>query len=519
MRRSVVIALILGSALWAALPAPAGAVPAFARRYGVSCSACHTSWPALNSTGMAFKLSGYRRLNGQDLKPTTPDIELGEGLLTIPSIPPFSLVGTAGWDTQWIDHRSFDASRAHQVGSSLDLNQANVFVASPLGDHLSTFFEFPFFETHAPGNDFPTGPSGANATQIPTSTGGGPNNRDIVFETESPTFELGKVMWNSLLPLGIAPPDVLNLKLGVDQLPTGFSSEANRLTVRGYMIYRRRALDLLSPVQTDDLLGDSADGLIRLGEPQIQVALNGIVVPFGPITDLGKPEVLSFDYEIGLTNGSNVGSDPNTEKDFFAHVGINFLGQRLGFFGYASPDIYDDNLRDNASIAFGGIMSGKQRANRMHSYGPDLTLSLEPLNIPVWSETQVLFNRESNPTGFDKSFSWWGGFSQLNARIPIRAKYLQWITAYGRYEWIRGDKFDDTGNGGVIGPAAAGGATGGAVRPREWQVVFGAQAFILENLKVIAEWSRHQFDNPESGGPTTSRLKDSFFTVRAAFGF
>ncbi|MFQ5829587.1 MAG: hypothetical protein ACE5JD_10605 [Candidatus Methylomirabilia bacterium] len=37
----------------------AWAVPAFARTYGLKCSACHTAWPALNATGRRFKETGY----------------------------------------------------------------------------------------------------------------------------------------------------------------------------------------------------------------------------------------------------------------------------------------------------------------------------------------------------------------------------------------------------------------------------------------------------------------------------
>ena len=499
--RSVQLALLIWISLLF-LSSPAWAVPAFARRYGVSCSTCHTSWPALNATGYAFKLSGYRRLNGFPMQPTTKDIDLAMGALSIPTIPPVALVAATGFDLQKIDRRADDGSTANQTGSSFDLDSVSLFLASPLGEHLSTFFEFPLFETHAPDNDFPTGPSGAQATDVNS-------RRDIQFETEVPGFEMGKVMWNSLLPEQILPPDSLNIKVGVDQLPLAFSPEANRLSIRPYLIYRRRALDLLSPVQTDDLLpNNEGDQLLRLGEPQIQVAVNGIFVPFGALTDLGKSEALSVDYEAGITNGSNNNSDPNTEKDVFGRLGMRWWGQRLGFFGYWSPDTYDDHQREDASITNGGIFSGRQVKNQFTSFGPDLTLSLEPLDIPVWLETQVLFNRESDPTGFSKSFSWWGGFTQLNGKVPVHARFLQWVTAYARYDWLHGDQFDDTGVGGVTGP----------VRPHEWQVVAGLQWYVLENLKVITEWSRREFTNNEST-PVHQRLTDNFFTVRAAIGF
>lgn len=522
MRRIAMIglALLTWSALFAMFSPPASAVPAFARRYGVACSTCHTAFPALNSTGLYFKLSGYRRLNGQDIKPTTQDIDLAMGALSMPSIPPAALTASAGFDSERIKRVAADGSRASQTGSSLDVNSATLFLATPLGKNLSTFFEFPLFETHAPAGDFPTGPSGVNATDVTSK-------RDISFEAEVPGFEIGKAMWNSLLP--ILPLDSLNIKAGVDQLPFAFSPEANRASVRGYLIYRRRALDLLSPAQTDSVLSssDEADRLNRLGEPQLQIALNGLVVPFGDVKDLGKPETFTVDYEVGVTNGSNISSDPNTEKDVFGHVAFGWYGQRLGFFGYWSPDIYDDNQRADAMLGVGGndfpVMSGRQLANRMHAFGPDLLLSLEPWDIPVWLETQVLFNRESDPTGFKKPFSWWGGFSQLNGRIPVNMPYLQWITAYARYEWLDGDRFNDIPAGGVTG----------IVRPHEIQVVGGLQWFILENMKIVTEYSRREFENhlpvataatigvglPPDVLPHHQNLTDDFFTVRAVFGF
>ena len=36
------------------------ALPAFARKYGLRCSACHESWPMLNYFGQEFKDNGYQ---------------------------------------------------------------------------------------------------------------------------------------------------------------------------------------------------------------------------------------------------------------------------------------------------------------------------------------------------------------------------------------------------------------------------------------------------------------------------
>lgn len=45
---------------------PAHALPAFARKYGLRCSACHESWPMLNYFGQKFKDNGYQLMNDKD---------------------------------------------------------------------------------------------------------------------------------------------------------------------------------------------------------------------------------------------------------------------------------------------------------------------------------------------------------------------------------------------------------------------------------------------------------------------
>ena len=45
---------------------PANALPAFARKYGLRCSACHESWPMLNFFGQKFKDNGYQLMNERD---------------------------------------------------------------------------------------------------------------------------------------------------------------------------------------------------------------------------------------------------------------------------------------------------------------------------------------------------------------------------------------------------------------------------------------------------------------------
>ena len=44
----------------------ATAIPAFARKYGLPCSACHTAWPELNAFGQRFRDNGYQLMNDRD---------------------------------------------------------------------------------------------------------------------------------------------------------------------------------------------------------------------------------------------------------------------------------------------------------------------------------------------------------------------------------------------------------------------------------------------------------------------
>src|ERR1700692_1717650 len=46
-------------------------IPAFARKYGLRCTACHEAWPVLNDFGRAFRDNGYQILLGKDDAVTT----------------------------------------------------------------------------------------------------------------------------------------------------------------------------------------------------------------------------------------------------------------------------------------------------------------------------------------------------------------------------------------------------------------------------------------------------------------
>src|SRR5271167_2708645 len=65
LRRSLAGSLLLLVLVFSCFQ-DAHALPAFARKYGLRCSACHESWPMLNYFGQKFKDNGYQLMNDRD---------------------------------------------------------------------------------------------------------------------------------------------------------------------------------------------------------------------------------------------------------------------------------------------------------------------------------------------------------------------------------------------------------------------------------------------------------------------
>ncbi|GAO35204.1 hypothetical protein SCT_0588 [Sulfuricella sp. T08] len=123
----------------------------------------------------------------------------------------------------------------------------------------------------------------------------------------------------------------------------------------------------------------------------------------------------------------------------------------------------------------------------------------------MWLENQLMYNRESNPTGFGQEFKWHGGFHQLNWQ-PSK----DYIT-YARYDYIKSDAFDDTSS-------TVNGHTGlTKSAPSERDIIVGLQHLVNANTKLVAEYRHHVFEDKATA--TSAQLKDDGFTLRAMFGF
>src|SRR5580700_10667239 len=70
------------------------AIPAFARKYGLPCSACHTAWPELNNFGQVFRDNGYQLMNDRD-----------SPIWQNPSYFPITFRITPNWHRESTDHQ------------------------------------------------------------------------------------------------------------------------------------------------------------------------------------------------------------------------------------------------------------------------------------------------------------------------------------------------------------------------------------------------------------------------------
>jgi hypothetical protein len=86
--RNLILGSLLALGLAAASPTDAEAIPAFARKYRVSCNLCHNPFPALTAFGEQFAGNGFRMAFDEEPRDT---IATGDDLLTLPSSLPLAM--------------------------------------------------------------------------------------------------------------------------------------------------------------------------------------------------------------------------------------------------------------------------------------------------------------------------------------------------------------------------------------------------------------------------------------------
>ena len=84
------------------------AIPAFARKYGLPCSACHTAWPELNNFGQVFRDNGYQLMNDRD-----------SPIWQNPSYFPITFRITPSWHRESTNNQQIDAVPGSGLGDGI----------------------------------------------------------------------------------------------------------------------------------------------------------------------------------------------------------------------------------------------------------------------------------------------------------------------------------------------------------------------------------------------------------------
>jgi hypothetical protein len=130
-RRSLVAGLLLACFFLCFSVTDAHALPAFARKYGLRCSACHEAWPMLNYFGQKFKDNGYQLMNDRDAP-----------IWQNPSYWPVTFRITPNWHRESSDKVAVDQSTSGQrqiTSTGFDLSGLDFHTGGTLEKNLSFY--------------------------------------------------------------------------------------------------------------------------------------------------------------------------------------------------------------------------------------------------------------------------------------------------------------------------------------------------------------------------------------------
>jgi hypothetical protein len=288
-------------------PAPAAAIPAFARKYGTSCQTCHSVFPKLNAFGEAFRLNGLRMPKETEAMLREKPVSLGAPAyrrLWPKAVWPGSIPGNLplAVNVQFADVTS-STTAGHAVKNDFQFPQeANLFAGGTLGDRISYFSELTFEDS----------PDGSVDAQI--------EHASIAFDS----------------PIG--PLNLLHIRLGklAPILDDGFHE---------MWLMTDAAIDPLFAYNPIGLRGGA--GLAEDISPtpiDLPAMVRGIEA-YGII----RHRLL---YVAGIANGiastSEGRFDANNAKDYYARVDYKFGGMGLDGFTGSEAVIPEHNWRDNS---------------------------------------------------------------------------------------------------------------------------------------------------------------------------
>ena len=285
---------------------PASAIPAFARKYNLPCSACHEAWPKLNNFGQVFRDNGYQLNNGKD-----------SPIWQSPAYFPITFRITPQW------HRE---STSNQEIDSLAGNATSPPIEKTLTTHG---FDLSGVDIWAAGTLF----KNISFSVLPSSD-----------STATFHFENAWVRFDNLLGSRWA-----NLKFGKFELDNMISEKRMLFLSNNGGFYQ---LYHFLPVREAAFVGSGTNPLnpgFGLGDNQLGIELAGH----------SGNSYTRYSLALLSSNDGNVGT-PNNSYDGFASVSQAFelgsLGlERFGAFAYFGQRPTNFNTTGGAAITGSGI--------------------------------------------------------------------------------------------------------------------------------------------------------------------
>ena len=284
----------------ALFPAPGQAIPVFARKYNLSCTTCHSAFPALNEFGEEFVKSNYRLPNWKD-----DTISGGDDKLALPKSVPLALRVQAYVQNR--EAKTIDVNTGEEVSANTDIQAPyliKLLSSAPLSDHISYYFYAIFAE------------KGGNGEVIVEDAW---FSYDDLFKTE------------------------VGMMLGQYQVSDLMFPRETRLTFQDFMVYRMAGLTYDRGVQFGREFGPVD---LSLG----WVNGNGIEQNY----TINSPGYKRPDHLFDNDNG----------KAFYGRLGADAGSVNIGLFGYSGsqknvipPD--QSGTRDTPKLAYGIDLSGK----------------------------------------------------------------------------------------------------------------------------------------------------------------
>jgi len=284
------------------IPAKSEAMPAFSRKYNISCATCHAAFPRLNEFGEQFASDNFRLPNWKE-----STVETGDEMLALPDSVPLALRTQAF--VQAREANTIDINNGETTSADTDFQSPyliKLLSSAPLSDHISYYFYAIFAE------------KGDNGSVIVEDAW---FSHDDVFGTD------------------------ISLMLGQFQVSDLMFPRETRLTFQDFMVYRMAGLTYDRGTIFSYTAGpvDLSLGLVNG---------NGISDNY----TINSPGYKRPDHLF----------DNNSGKAVFGRVGGDVAGVNLGLFGYSgtqknatAPAGTVSGDRDTDKISYGVDLSGK----------------------------------------------------------------------------------------------------------------------------------------------------------------